>query len=104
MWRFTSRDIYIMWRIILLAGLGLVLGSRARSERGVVIVSLLFGLLYGGIELMVIASVEGWPPPGQAIIVLGLGLVLAAPVYAIAELWRRTRTRARGWLRHLKRR
>jgi hypothetical protein len=93
-----------MWRIILLAVLGLVLGSRARSERGVVTLALFFGLLYGGIELMVIATVEGWPSPGRAIIVVGLGLVLAAPVYAIGELWRRTRTRARGWLRHLKRR
>jgi hypothetical protein len=91
-----------MWRIILLTALGLLLGSRAQSERGVVTLSLLIGLLYGGVELMVIASVEGWPSPGRAMLLIGLGLVLAAPIYAIAELWRRTRVRAIDWLRQWK--
>jgi hypothetical protein len=90
-----------MWRIILLGALGLVIGSRARSERVVVIVSVLFGVLYGALEVASTAVVVDSLSPGRALALLGLGLVMAAPVYAIAEIWRRSRTRARGWLRRL---
>jgi hypothetical protein len=91
-----------MWRVLLLFALGLTIGSRARSERGAVVMALLFGLLYGGIEVMVTATALGWPSPWRVLWLLGLGLVLAAPVYAIAELWRRARTRARSWLQRLR--
>jgi predicted membrane protein len=93
-----------MWRFILLAALGLTIGSRARSERQVVLLSLLFGLLYGGAGLLVTAMAAGSPSVRGTLLPLGLGLVLAAPVYAIAELWRRARARTKGWLRRLKRR
>jgi hypothetical protein len=92
-----------MWRFILLAALGLIIGSRTRSERGAVVWSALFGLLYGAVEVMVIVTVEGWPSPARVLFLLGLGLVLAAPVYAIAELWRRTQIQAQVWLRRLRR-
>ena len=90
-----------MWRIIILGALGLLIGSRARSERGVVFTSFLFGILYGGLELVSTAMVVGSPSLSRALVQLGLGLVMAAPVYAIAEIWRRSRTRARVWLRRL---
>jgi hypothetical protein len=93
-----------MWRFVALGALGLILGSKARSERGVVFVSLLFGLLYGGVEVMSATIGSGTPSLGHAIFLLGLGLVMAAPVYAIAEIWRRTRVRATGWLRRIVRR
>jgi hypothetical protein len=84
--------------MVFLGSLGLVIGSIARSERGVVALSFLFGLLYGGVEVLVIATALGWPSPARALVLLGLGLVLALPVYAIAEIWRRTHTRLRTWL------
>ena len=90
-----------MWRIIILGALGIIIGSRARSERGVVFASFLFGVLYGGLELASTAMVVGSPSLGRALVQLGLGLVMAAPVYAIAEISRRSRTRARVWLRRL---
>ena len=90
-----------MWRIIILGVLGLLIGSRARSERGVVFTSFLFGILYGGLELVSTAMVVGSPSLSRALVQLGLGLVMAAPVYAIAEIWRRSRTRAKVWLRRL---
>ena len=90
-----------MWRIIILGALGLLIGSRARSERGVVFTSFLFGILYGGLELVSTAMVVGSPSLSRALVQLGLGLVMAAPVYAIAEIWRRSRTRAKVWLRRL---
>lgn len=93
-----------MWRFILLATLGLVIGSKARSERGVIVLSVLLGLVYGGVEVIVTTLTGAGPSLERALFLLGLGLVLAAPVYAIAELWRRARTRAKGWLRRLRRR
>jgi hypothetical protein len=90
-----------MWRFILLAALGVIIGSRVRSERGAVVWSALFGLLYGAVEVMVIVTVGGWPSPGRVLFLLGLGLILSAPVYAIAELWRRAQVRAWAWLRRL---
>jgi hypothetical protein len=90
-----------MWRIILLGALGVVIGFRARSERGVVLLSLLFGLMFGGVEVLSNAALAGSMSSGRALFLLGLGLVLAMPVYAIAEIWRRTRTRAIDWLRRL---
>lgn len=90
-----------MWRIVILGALGLILGSKARSERGVVLLSLLFGLFYGGVEVASIAFTAGPLSLGQVLALLGLGLVMAAPVYAIAEIWRRTRARATHWLRRL---
>ena len=69
------------------------------SERGVVALSFVFGLLYGGVEVLVVAIALGWPSPARTLVLLGLGLVLALPVYAIAEIWRRTHTRIRTWLR-----
>ncbi len=92
-----------MWRIVLLGALGVVIGSRARSERGVVLFSLLFGLMFGGVEVLSTAALAGSMSPGRALSLIGLGLVLAMPVYAIAEIWRRTRTRAIDWLRRLMR-
>jgi hypothetical protein len=90
-----------MWRVILLGVLGFVIGSRARSERAVVFASALFGVLYGGLEVASTAVVMDSLSPGRALVLLGLGLVMAAPVYAVAEIWRRSRTRARLWLRRL---
>jgi hypothetical protein len=90
-----------MWRFIFLAALGLVIGSRARSERRVVTMSLLFGLVYGGIEAVSTAMLVGSPSLRRALFLLLLGLVMAAPVYAVAEIWRRTRVRAWNWLRRL---
>lgn len=88
-----------MWRIVLLGALGVIVGSRARSERGVLLVSLLFGLVYGGSAVISTAMVQEWPSLSRVLFQLGLGLVMAAPVYAIGEIWRRTRTRAVAWLR-----
>ncbi len=87
-----------MWRMVFLSLLGLIIGSKARSERGVVALSFLFGLLYGGVEVLVVAVALGWPSPARALVLLGMGLVLALPVYAIAEIWRKTHTRIRAWL------
>jgi hypothetical protein len=88
-----------MWRFVALAALGLLIGSRARSERGVVVVSLFFGLVYGGAAVASTAMIAGPPSTGRIVLSLVLGLVLAAPVYAIAELWRRTRHRTVAWLK-----
>jgi len=88
-----------MWRIALLGALGVVLGTRARSERGVVLAALLFGLVYGGAAVISGATVRGWPSLERMLFQIGLGLVMAAPVYAIGEIWRRTRVRATAWLR-----
>jgi hypothetical protein len=93
-----------MERIVFLAALGIAFGSIARSERRVVLLSLLFGLLYGAVELLVNTMVVGWPSPRYTLLLLGVGLVLALPVYAIAEIWRRALTQARAWLRRLLRR
>ena len=90
-----------MWRILLLGALGLVIGTKARSERNVVMMSLLFGFLYGGIEVISTATLTGSLSTERALLLLGLGIVMASPVYAIAEIWRRTRTRAVDWLRRL---
>ncbi len=90
-----------MWRFLTLAVLGLFIGTSARSERGVLFVSLFVGLLFGGAEVINTAIVSGAPSAGRMVLSLVLGLVLAAPVYAIAEIWRRTRTRAVAWLRRL---
>jgi hypothetical protein len=90
-----------MWRIVLLGALGLIVGSRARSERGVLLVSLLFGLVYGGSAVISTAMTQEWPSLSRVLFQLGLGLVMAAPVYAIGEIWRRTRVRAVAWLRQL---
>jgi hypothetical protein len=90
-----------MWRIIVLGVLGIVVGTKARSERSVVLMSLLFGLLYGGAEVLTFAALRGSVSLSRALFILGLGLVMAAPVYAIAEIWRRTRTRAVDWLRRV---
>lgn len=90
-----------MWRIVLLGVLGLIIGSRAQSERGVVLTSLFLGLVFGGLEVMNRALLQSPPSPGGTFLLLGLGLVMAAPVYAVGELWRRARTRALGWLRRL---
>jgi hypothetical protein len=93
-----------MWRFIALAALGIVLGSKARSERTLLVSALIFGLLYGGTEVLATAAVVGPLSPGRVLLLLGLGLVMAAPVYATAEIWRRTRMGIRAWLhRTLKR-
>ena len=93
-----------MWRIVFLGALGVVLGSRARSERGMVLMALLFGLVYGGVEVLAVAAVAGRLSPWRTLFLLGLGLVMAAPVYAIGEIWRRARIKAAEWLRRLMRR
>jgi hypothetical protein len=90
-----------MWRFVILAALGLVIGTKARSERQIVLTSFLFGFLYGGAEVLTIAAVRGPLPSTQILLLFGLGLIMAAPVYATAEIWRRTRTRAIDWLRRL---
>jgi hypothetical protein len=90
-----------MWRFLLLGALGIVIGTRARSERRVILLSLLFGLLYGGLEVVSLATVTGPLSPGRVLFIFFLGLVMAAPVYAIAEIWRRTRTRVVNWLRRM---
>jgi ABC-type uncharacterized transport system permease subunit len=90
-----------MWRIIILGALGIFVGTRARSERAVVLVSLLFGLLYGAAAVVSATLVLGPPSPSRVIYTVILGLVMAAPVYAIAEIWRRTRSRVVDWLRRL---
>lgn len=92
-----------MWRIVILGVLGVILGTRARSEREVVAISILFGLLYGGVEVLSFGALRGPPSMGRALFLLGLGLVMAAPVYAIAEMWRRIRGRVVDWLRRLMR-
>jgi len=91
-----------MWRFVFLAVLGFTIGSVARSERGVVLLSFLFGLLYGGVELMTITMAIDKPSPERALVIVGLGLVMGLPVYAIGEIWRRTHTRIREWLRRLR--
>jgi hypothetical protein len=90
-----------MWRIIFLGALGLILGSRAHSEKQIVLLSMLFGLLYGGAEVLTIATIQGPLSLSRALFLLGLGLVMAAPVYAVAEIWRRTRVQAVNWVRRL---
>jgi hypothetical protein len=90
-----------MWRFLILATLGIVIGFRARSERGVLLMSLLFGLAYGAAEVVVNAMAVGRPSLGGLLFTLALGVVLAAPVYAIGEIWRRTQTRVMGLLRRL---
>ena len=90
-----------MWRFVAMAVLGLFIGTSARSERGVLIVSLFVGLLFGGAAVINTTIVAEAPSTGRLVLSLVLGLVLAAPVYAIAEIWRRTRTRAVAWLRRL---
>ena len=87
-----------MWRFVMLAALGLVIGAKARSERAVVLYSLFFGLVYGGLEVLSAAMGSGRLSPGRGLFLLGLGLVIAAPVYAVGELWRRTRSRVLRWL------
>ncbi len=93
-----------MWRFVFLAALGIVIGSKTRTERGVVVYALLFGLLYGGVEVLASATMTGQPSAARILVLLGLGVVMAAPVYAVAELWRRGRTRLREWLRRRVRR
>jgi hypothetical protein len=88
-----------MWRFVFLAALGLVVGTRARSERGAVFMSLFFGLLYGGIEALGTAAITDSVSSGRLLVIFGLGLVMALPVYAVAEIWRRSRNRAMVWLR-----
>jgi hypothetical protein len=90
-----------MWRFLFLLILGVVIGSRALTERKVVIWSLLLGLLYGGVEVLVIAATTGWPSLARTILLVGLSVTLALPVYAIAELWRRFDIRASVWLRRV---
>jgi hypothetical protein len=92
-----------MWRIVFLGALGIMLGSRARSERWTVLMALLFGLVYGAVEVLAVTAVTGPLSPWRTLFLLGLGLVMAAPVYAIGEIWRRTRIRALDWLRRWKR-
>ena len=81
-----------------------MLGSRARSERWMVLMALLFGLAYGAVEVLTVAAVAGPLSPWRTVFLLGLGVVMAAPVYAIGEIWRRARIRALDWLRRWKRR
>jgi len=90
-----------MWRIIILGALGIIIGTRARSERGAITMSLLFGLLYGGAAAVNAALVTTAPSPARVVFLLFLGLVIAAPVYAIAEIWRRLRIRLTDWLLRL---
>ena len=90
-----------MWRFVALAALGLFIGTTSRSERGVVLLSLFVGLMFGGAAIINTAIVSDAPSMGRLLLSLVLGFVLAAPVYAIAELWRRTRNRAVAWLRRL---
>ena len=90
-----------MWRFVALALLGVFIGTRARSERAVVVLSLLTGVMYGAAAAVSTAAIVGPPSPGRVLFYLLMGLVLAAPVYAVAEIWRRTRTRSAGWLRRL---
>jgi drug/metabolite transporter (DMT)-like permease len=92
-----------MWRIVFLGALGIMLGSRARSERWTVLMALLFGLVYGAAEVLTVTAVTGPLPLWRTLFLLGLGLVMAAPVYAIGEIWRRTRIRAMDWLRRWRR-
>ena len=90
-----------MWRIITLGALGIVIGTRTRSERGAIVMSLLFGLLYGGAAVVNAALVATALSPARVAFLLLLGLVMAAPVYAIAEIWRRLRIRLMDWLPRL---
>ena len=92
-----------MWRFVTLAALGLFIGTTTRSERGVVLLSLFVGLLFGGAAVINASIVSEAPSTGRVLLSLVLGLVLAAPVYAVAEIWRRTRTRVVAWLRRLMR-
>jgi hypothetical protein len=90
-----------MWRFVALAALGIVIGTKARSERQVLVIALLFGLFYGAAEAITLATVAGPVAPGRTLLLLLLGIVMAAPVYATAEIWRRLRSRARVWLARL---
>lgn len=85
-----------MWRFLFLAALGVIIGSRARTERGIIAWAVFLGLLYGGLELGMVA---GPLSKSRVVMTLVLGLVMAAPVYAVAELWRRARLRVWAWLR-----
>jgi hypothetical protein len=84
---------------MIFAAFGIFIGTRARSERGVALMSLLFGLLYGAAGLVSSSAISGPPSLGRALYFIGLGLVLAAPIYAVGEIWRRTHIRALAWLR-----
>lgn len=93
-----------MWRFLFLLILGIVIGSRAPTERKVIVWSLLLGLLYGGVEVLVITTTTGWPSLERTLLMVGLSMTLVLPVYAIAELWRRFDVRASLWLRRMIRR
>ena len=88
-----------MWRILIFGALGILIGTRARSERRVALMSLLFGLLYGGAALVSTSAIVGPPSLGRALYYIGLGLVLAAPIYAVGEIWRRSHSHVTTWLR-----
>ena len=90
-----------MWRFLILVALGLVIGTRARSERGVLLISLFFGVVYGGAAVASAALATGSLSLGRALHLLLLGVVMAAPIYAIAEIWRRARTQVINRLRRL---
>jgi hypothetical protein len=90
-----------MWRFLILAALGLVIGTRARSERGVLLVSLFFGVVYGGAAAVSAALATGSLSQERALYLMILGVVMAAPVYAVAEIWRRARTQVISRLRRL---
>ena len=91
-----------MWRFVFLAALGIIIGSRVRSERGAVVYSLLFGLVDGGVEVLALITTSSRPSVERTLVLLGLGLVMAAPVYAVAELWRRAQTRILRWLKRVR--
>ena len=90
-----------MWRALPFLALGLVLGSKVHSERSIVIWSVLFGLLYGAVEVIVTATTQNHMSWARALMLLGLGLVLAAPIYATAELWRRALVCIKEWIQNL---
>ena len=79
--------------LIILGALGIIIGTRARSERGTIAMALLFGLLYGAAAIANAVLVATTPSPARVAFLLLLGLVMAAPVYAVAEIWRRLRVR-----------
>jgi uncharacterized membrane protein YhaH (DUF805 family) len=90
-----------MWRAFPFLALGLVLGSKVRSERSTVVWSMLFGLLYGAVKVLVTATTQNHISSARALMLLGLGLVLAAPIYATAELWRRALVCIKKWIQSL---
>ena len=90
-----------MWRFIILGALGIVIGTRARSERGALVMSMLFGLLYAVAAIINAALATEAPSLARMAFLLLLGLVMGAPVYAIAEIWRRLRVRLRERLARL---